>query len=192
MSFKSLVIIEDRSQIDALISLAKGEPVPIALNKDVGQELTGRGMEFKTPGDYGLTEDKLEEEGLTWLRSFADIKIKDNKNLKELLVHDGLAVWWFLEDQIYLNRFVFPRMMHTIKQVIILDRIIKAEEPDLICYAAGDTDGKDQVWSFSSASRVIRFMSEFRNISTATVFNQSGLWRLPKPLKKFILIYGNG
>ncbi len=190
MSFKSLVIIEDRSQIDKLISLAKGKPMVIALNDDVGQELTSKGVEFKTPGDYGLPEEKLEEEGLKWFRSFADIKIKDGKNIKELIVHDGLSVWWYVEDQIYLNRFVFPRMMHTIKQVIIMEKIIKSEEPALVCYAKGDTKGKDQVWSFSSASRVIEFMCKFRNIATATVSSPASLWRLPKTLKTFILIYG--
>jgi hypothetical protein len=190
MSFKSLVIIEDRSQIDALISLAKGNPTVIALNDDVGQELTSRGVEFKTPEDYSLSEEKLEEEGLKWFRSFPDIKVKDNKNLKEIVVHDGLSVWWWVEDQIYLNRFVCPRMMHTIKQVIILDRIIKAEEPALVCYAKGNTKGKDQVWSFSSASRVIEFMCKFRNIATVTVSSPASLWRLPKTLKKFIFVYG--
>jgi UDP-N-acetylglucosamine 2-epimerase len=190
MKNTSLIIIEERGQIDALISLAKGKPAVIALNDDVGQELTTRGVEFKTPGDYGLSEDKLEEEGLIWFRSFADIKIKDNKNLKELIVHDGLSVWWYVEDQIYLNRFVFPRMMHTIKQAMILDRIIKAEEPALVCYAKGDTNGTDQVWSFSSASRVIEFMCKFRTITTATVSNPASLWRLPTTLKKFMFIYG--
>jgi len=190
MSFKSLVIIEDRSQIDKLISLAKGKPTVIALNDDVGQELTSRGVEFKTLEDYGLSEEKLEEAGLKWFRSFPDIKIKDNKNLKEIVLHDGLSVWWWVEDQIYLNRFVFPRMMHTIKQVIILDRIIKAEEPALVCYAKGDAKGTDQVWSFSSASRAIEFMCKFRNIATASFSSPASLWRLPKTLKTFILIYG--
>jgi hypothetical protein len=190
MSFKSLVIIEEPGQIDALIALAKGNPTVIALNNDVGQELAYRGVEFKTPGDYGLSEEKLEEEGLKWFQSFPDIKIKDGKNIKELIVHDGLTVWWWIEDQIYLNRFVFPRMMHTIKQTMILDRIIKAEEPSLICYARGDTDLTNQVWSFSSASRVIEFMCKFRNIATATFSKPSSLWRLPTTLKKFMFIYG--
>jgi hypothetical protein len=190
MSFKSLVIIEEPSQIDALIALAKGNPTVIALNNDVGQELAYRGVEFKTPENYGLSEEDMEYEGLKWFRSFADAKIKDNKNLKELIVHDGLSVWWFVEDQIYLSRFVFPRMMHTIKQTIMLERILKAEEPALVCYARGDTKGKDQVWSFSSASRVIEFMCKFRSIATATVSSPASLWRLPKTLKTFILIYG--
>lgn len=67
MSSEPLVIIEDRSQIDKLISLAKGKVTLVALNNDVGQELASRGLEFKTLEDDGLSEKYLKEEGLKGL-----------------------------------------------------------------------------------------------------------------------------
>ena len=99
MNSKSLVLIENRSQIDELMSLAKTKQcgdtklLVIALNRPFSQELARRGMEFKTPEDYGLSEEYLEEESLKWLRAFPSIKVKDNKNIKQLVTYDGISIW---------------------------------------------------------------------------------------------------
>ena len=178
MKKKSLVIIEDQGQIDKLVSLAEGKPTIIALNNCVAQKLADRGFEFKTPENYGLSEEDLEDGSLKWFRAFPEIKVKDGKNIKELLVHDGLSVWWWVEEPIYQSRFVFTRVSQIIKQAIILERIIRAEEPALVCYARDDTP----------VSMVAELICESRNIARAT--SPVNRRRLPKKLKILAFIYG--
>lgn len=186
MSSKSLIILEDRSQIDKLISLAKGKPILIALNRDVSQELASRGVEFKAPKDYGFLEESeeyldVDDKGFKWLRSFINIKVRNNRNIKEILTYDGVSIWWLVEEQIYNNQFVFHRVGKIVKQVFMLDHIIRAEDPTMTYYAKNDTP----------ASIVIGFICKSRNITTTTICRSFGIKRyLSQKLKAVLYIYG--
>jgi hypothetical protein len=192
MNSKSLIIIEEPSQIDALISLAKAgreenaEPVLVALNSSVKGELGKRGLSFKTYEDYGFLEESTEYvdidgKGFDWLRSTVDIKIDRNKNLKEALTYDGASIWWLVEEQIYSSRFAFHSLGEIIKRVFLLDCIIKTEAPSTVCYADNGT----------SASIVTEFICKKRNIATATICRSSAIRRyLSHQLKAFLFIYG--
>lgn len=186
MDNKSLIILEDRGQIDKLISLAKGKPILIALNSDVGQELASKGVEFKTPKDYGLLEESeeyldVDDKGFRWLRSFINIKVRDNRNIKEILTYHGASIWWLVEEQIYNNQFVFHRVGKIVKQVFMLDHMIRAEDPTMTYYAKNDTP----------ASIVIGFICKSRNIATATICRSFGIKRyLAQKLKAILYIYG--
>lgn len=184
---KSLVIIEDPNQIDKLIPLVRTkqggdvEQTVIALDKDVCQELARKDQEFKTPEDYGLSGEYLEDKGLKWFTSFPNIKTKGNKNIKEIVTHDGLSVWWLVDETFYVSRFVFHSVREIIKQVILLDHIIKAEEPAMVYYAQNDTP----------TSIVIRFICKSRNIATATISRSSSIKRrLSQRLKAIAYVYG--
>jgi len=187
MSSKFLVIIEEPGQIDKLISLVGTKegggikPRIIALSKGVCQELARRELEFKTPQDYGLSDGDIEDEALKWLRSFPNIKIRDNKNIKEIMVYDGISLWWLVDELFYLSPYVFHQVRDIVKQVIILDHVTKAEEPSVIYYAQNDTP----------VSRAIEFICESKNIATVKVSHSSGIKRfLSQKRKEIIYTYG--
>ncbi|MFC1992246.1 CDP-glycerol glycerophosphotransferase family protein [Chloroflexota bacterium] len=182
-----LTIIEEPRQIDGLISLAASKrkrnikPRVIALHKDVQKELARRGLESKTLQDYGLSEGDLEEEGLKWFRAFPNIKIKDNKNIKELITYDGISVWWLVDELFYLSPYVFHKVREIVKQVIILDHITKVEGPSMVCYAQNDTP----------ISRAIEFICKSKNIATVKAFPSSSIKRLlSQKLKVMVYTYG--
>lgn len=176
---KSVVIIEEKNYINELLGLTereqKGEvePTVIALSSDVSQKLTASGVKFKKPEDYGLTEEYLREKGLAWFRTFPNHKVKDNKNIKELLIYNGLSLWWFVEQQLYMSGFAFPRVQDVIKQVISLDTIVKAEEPAKIYFADTDT----------LASKVIKSICRTRQIATVAISHSS----IIKKIRRFLV-----
>jgi glycosyltransferase involved in cell wall biosynthesis len=160
-----LALIEEPGQIDRLFSLVgarqKGDVKPkvVALNIDVCQELARRGLAFKTPQDYGLSDTEIEDEALKWFRAFPNIKTKDNKNIKELITYNNISVWWLVDELFYLSKYVFPQVRETVKNVIIIDHIIRAESPSKVYYVRSDTP----------VSRVIEFVCKSRNIATTKV-----------------------
>ena len=129
MHSKTLVIVEDSYQIDKLLDLARARQkvgvslVLVALTQKVSEALSSRGLEFKTIENYGISNEYLEEEGLKWFRSFPNIKTKDNKNIKELITHDGISMWWLVDELLYQSHYAFHQLRGMIKQVILLDQI---------------------------------------------------------------------
>ena len=136
---KTVAIIDDRSQIDKLISMIRKkqseniEVTVVALNNDIWRELSGKGLKFKTLEDYGLSGGDLEEKTLKWFRSWSNTKVRDSKNIKELLEHESLSVWWLVDEIIYLSQFVFNiSVRETLRQAIMFDHIISAENPSMV------------------------------------------------------------
>ncbi len=182
-----LAIIEEPGQIDKLISLARTKqrgdvkPRVIALHKDVCQELARRGLEFKALEDYGLSDGDIEDEGLKWLRSFPDIKTKDNKNIKELITYKDISVWWLVDELFYLSPYVFSQVKELVKQVIILDHITKAENSSTVYYVRNDTP----------VSRAIEFICKSKNIATVKIPHSSNIKRLlSQGLRAIVYKYG--
>ncbi len=181
----ALLIIDDPNQVDSLISLAGGEQdngglTIIAINEDVCNELAARGLEYKTLADYGLSEGDIEDEVVKWFRKWPDTRIKDNKNIKELILYSDISLWWLVDEVLYWHSFIFPSLKQVISQVIALNHIIRAEEPSVIYYAQ---NGKP-------ASRIIRLMCESRDIQAVTTPGSPRMGqRLSRSLRTIVYIY---
>lgn len=182
-----LVLIEEPGHIDRLIPLIRekqrGDTTPtiIALGKDACQELAYRGVAFKMPQDYGLSEEEIADEGLRWFRSWPNIKVRDGKNIKELMAYDGISIWWLIDDSLYLSPFVFHRVRDIIKQVVIFDRITEVKDPSVIYYVRNDTP----------VSRAIEFICKSKHIATVSICRSSSIRQLlSKKLKAIAYIYG--
>ncbi len=105
----------------------------ICLNTHVYQELARRGLDCKMPADYGLSSTEIEEDALKWFRTFPNAPVRDNKNIKEILQHEGISVWWLVDETIYLSQFVFNTSAKEIlRQTIMFDHIISAENPSMV------------------------------------------------------------
>jgi len=168
---KALIIVEEKSQIEELVSLARkqkrqdGALTLIALDDAITYESEKDKLAFKKRGDYTLSNDFLQQESLKWFRLLADCRLRNNQNIKELLTYKGIALWWLVEQQIYMSKFAFTRMQDIIKQAIVLDRIIKSEQPSVIYY----TD------SHSPVSGIIKIICQAGNIVAVTVAHKSSV-----------------
>lgn len=189
MGAEALIIIENRNQVDKLISLAMREeqrrgdlkPTVVALSEDVGHELATRGLEFKTLADYELPEEEIREEEIEWFRTWPDAKIKDNKNIKETILYDNASLWWLVDEVLYYNSFAFPSVKEVVNQVTIFNRIVSIEKPSVIYYAQNN----------GPASGVIEHICKSRNIPAVTIPGASRLKRrLSQKLRTVVYIYG--
>jgi UDP-N-acetylglucosamine 2-epimerase len=185
MKAKSLVIIDDPNQADRLIALAGrnqgGDRLTVvALNEGVYRDLAARGLEYKTPADYGLSDGDIEDELVKWFRTLPDTKIKDNKNIKELLVHDGISLWWLVDEVLYWHSFIFPSLKQVISQVIALNNIIGVEEPGAVYYAKNS----------KPASRILELICNSRNIQAVAIPGSYFIGRrLSRRLRGMVYIY---
>ena len=186
---ESLIIIEDRNQVERLISLAKkGEqkrsdikPTVVALSEDVCRELAARGLKFKTLADYGLSNESIEDEGVNWFRRWPDAKIKDSKNIKEAILYGDISLWWLVDDVLYWDSFVFPSLKKVVNQATILSHIVSAEEPSVIYYARNNTP----------ASGVLKLICKSRNIPAITIPGSPRLKRrISQRLRAMVYIFG--
>lgn len=141
MSSKQLVIVEARSEVDRLVPAAEEGrmPVIVTLNDNLSDELRQRGLLVKTLEDYGLSEERLEEEGLKWFRSFPGVKTRDNRSIKEQLTYEGVSVWWLVDELLYLSPYVFHELRQVIRHVIAFEHIIRAEAPSAVYYISNNT-----------------------------------------------------
>ncbi len=141
-----LAVVSNPDEIHKLTSRIKSRPNIdidkarfIALNTSTYQGLTKKGLDCKMPADYGLSDAEADEEALKWFRAFPNAKLKNGKNIKELLEHKGLSIWWLVDETIYWSTFVFRNssLREALKQAIIFDHILKAENPSMVWCTRG-------------------------------------------------------
>ena len=137
-SGKVIAIIEDPKEMRKLSCFIKRKENArielkfVALNIHTYQELIKARLDCKMPADYRLSSVELEEEALNWFREFPNAKLRDGKNIKEILQHEGISVWWLIDEHLYLNQFVFTSVRESIRQIIMFDHILKNENPTMI------------------------------------------------------------
>lgn len=163
MEARSLIIVENTNQVDRLITLAKknpkkGEVRLVTLDESVHRELAARKLECKTLKDYGLSEGDIADEVVKWFRKWPDTGIKDSKNIKELILYDGISLWWLVDEVLYWHSFIFPSLKEVVSQVVILNHILRAEEPSLVYFSQ---NGK-------TTSRILELICNSRNIEAFT------------------------
>ncbi|MFC1979245.1 glycosyltransferase family 4 protein, partial [Chloroflexota bacterium] len=184
---KFLIIIEDRSQINELLAQAEQRKAVeasievISMNRNVNDELQRLHVKSKTLDDYGLSEEYLEEEGMKWFKSFPSIKIRNGKDIKELLAYNGISIWWLLDEVLYRSPYLFKQLQATIKHLIAFEYIVKVEKPSRIYYINND----------SCVSKVLDFVCREKSIRTAKAASSPGIRQaLSNWIKVKIFQYG--
>ncbi|MER3408497.1 MAG: hypothetical protein C4292_07285, partial [Nitrososphaera sp.] len=120
----------------------KAELVIVCSNDEVGKSLSERGYAYKTIPGYVQADAGRELRNATeWMSAWPDTPILDGKSFKELLVYEGVSIYWFLQTRFYLRR---------VRELIILidrvGKIIDAENPDRVWVKGG----KDAIHIVSS------------------------------------------
>ncbi len=137
MKHKRLIIVCTRDQVKRVTPLIEqnrdAELVIASLNVDACPELRHRGLIFKTAEDYGISDNDITEEGINWFKAWSNTKIKDNRNIKELLVYEGISVWWLVNTWLYSSTFFYDSFASVLRHIAVIERILTVENPDEVC-----------------------------------------------------------
>jgi len=135
---KVLAFIFDNEKIQEFlesIHLDK-EIIIVCKSNDIKAKLVKLGIECKTIYEYSHDTNEELQKAIDWIKTWPDKKIWNNKTFKELLVYDGLSIYWFLEMRLYLYR-----IQELILLIENLRKIISKVNPDSI-WIKGSKDAK--------------------------------------------------
>ena len=102
--------------INSVLSTTNKEIVVVCANEEVSQRMSDQGDQWRTLGSYSQTDDANLQKAIEWMRAWPDKPVLNGKSFKELLVYEGVSIFWFLQTRFYLHR---------IRDLIILIECIK-------------------------------------------------------------------
>jgi len=135
---KRLAFIFDNEKIEEYLeSIHLDKEINIVCkSNDTKEKLAKLGIECKTINEYSHDTSEELQKSIDWIKTWPDKKIRNNNSFKELLVYDGLSIFWLLESRLY-----FYRIQELILLIENLRKIISIENPDSI-WVKGSKDAK--------------------------------------------------
>lgn len=150
---KGLVLIfEERGAKEFADSVSKTETQLLIIcgSEEIRKMLSRSGYSSKTIADYQDSDAELKN-ARNWMSTWPDRPILNGKSFKELLVYQGISIYWFLQTRFYLHR---------IRDLIVLtdriSKIISIEAPERI-WVKGSQDVRRIVESLRGQSTVAKF-----------------------------------
>jgi len=126
---KRLAFIFDNEKIQEFLEWIHydKENIIVCKSNDTKAKLTKLGIESKTIYEYSYDTNEELQKAIDWIKLWPDKKIWNDRTFKELLVYDGLSIYWFLEMRLYLYR-----IQELILLIERLRKIISIENPQSI------------------------------------------------------------
>lgn len=135
--------------IDSARRAAK-EFIIVCANDEMNRKLSDAGYMCKTLSSYSQDSTELQN-ALDWMKTWPDKPILNGKSFKELLVHRGVSIYWFLQTRFYLHR---------VRELIILIERIKhvfdVEKPDIV-WIKGNEDARYIISNLYGAHNIAGF-----------------------------------
>ncbi len=140
---KQLVLVFGESSAPELLESLKKhgkEITVVCANDEIKTKLVSLGYECKTLGDYYTSSSDSGnselQRSMSWIQRWPDTPVLRDRSFKELLVYNGISIYWFL-----LNRLYLLRMKELLVLVDRIKKIIAVERAgDVI--VIGNTDAK--------------------------------------------------
>lgn len=127
-------IFEEQGSKEFIDSIKSDNKLFICRNDEIKKKLEKENFTCRTIQEITTVTDKEITKAIRWIKSWPDLKMYENKNFKEMLVYDGISIYWFLESRLFFYR---------IKELLILIEQIKQifsnERPQKI-WIKGDND----------------------------------------------------
>ena len=127
-----LVVIETMRDAPRLLILAgdagSGKLTVFATGPSVAAELGSRYPAVKTKDDYSLSDEDWRK-GMDGNSRLANSDISGSGNIKDMLVHRQLSLWWLIEQPLYVSRFAAPSVKEKIETLIMLEKVLADETP---------------------------------------------------------------
>jgi len=124
---KSINFIWESCQIE---KISKDDFV-ILLEDSLENSLKEIGIKYKQVKDYFKFEelDELNKESIFWLKNWANNKIFDGKNFKELFSSMNISLWWFIDFWMFYHETHIITVKETCKFVNIVKKVLEVEKP---------------------------------------------------------------
>jgi glycosyltransferase involved in cell wall biosynthesis len=100
----------------------------------IHDKLYSEGVDHNLISDYKLDFD-VELKALDWLKNWSNSKIFHGKNIKELFIHEGISLWWFMELAMFqpFKEFKYsPSLKELIEKMELVKKVIDIENPTKI------------------------------------------------------------
>ena len=103
----------------------------ILLDEQLEQTLIDKKISYKKINDYFNFEelDELNKESIFWLKKWADNKIFDGKNFKELFSSMDVSLWWFIDFWIFYHETHIITVKESCRFIGIVKRVLEVEKP---------------------------------------------------------------
>ena len=121
---KELVLIFDEELAVPQADSIRASMIVCASDK-ARRRLSEMGLQCRTMAEYSQDAAGDQQRALSWIQKWPDMPVLDGKSFKELLVYNGVSIYWFLQTRFY---------MHRMKELLVLTErigaVIAAEKPD--------------------------------------------------------------
>ena len=136
MKHKRLIFCEKGSfeKIKTVLKTDHSDNVIICMDDAIHEKLYSNGVDHNLISDYKLDFD-VELKALDWLKNWSNSKIFHGKNIKELFIHKGTSLWWFMELAIFqpFKEFKYsPSIKELIERIEFVKKVVDIENPTKI------------------------------------------------------------
>jgi len=150
--------------LDSALSVSNKENIVIVCaNDEISQNLSELGYQCRSIGSYSRASDAELQNAVEWMKTWPDKSILNGKSFKELLVYEGVSIYWFLQTRLYLHRvrdllFLIEHIKHVLEEEMPVRVWIKGnEEVRYIIssmYGAQDIAGFEQLEKEKDQSKI--------------------------------------
>ena len=99
------------------------ESLIIAGNELIKNKITSLGYDCKLITSYSRNPNDEINKAIDWIKKWPDIPISNGKSFKDILVYEGISIFWFLETRLYLYRI--QSLIPLIEQIQNCNGILK-------------------------------------------------------------------
>jgi len=136
---KILTIASSQNDVKKILptlrEFKKNKIIVFELGGDLLPKIKNYGFIYKNLNDYKSLQKKLSkvnEKAIKWIKKWSNKKI-NKKIFKELVTFDNINLWWFVDAWFYqFSMSHFYSIDEIIKNIEIIDTVIKKENPDKI------------------------------------------------------------
>ena len=120
--------------IKSILKVNNADNTIICMDDAIHEKLYSEGVDHNRISDYKLDFD-VELKALDWLKNWSNSKIFHGKNIKELFIHEGTSLWWFMELAFFqpFKEFKYsPSIKESIEKIELVKKVIDIEKPTKI------------------------------------------------------------
>ncbi len=132
---KHLVFCEKNSfqQVKSLL-ISEKHVTLVCLDEEIREELERKKIPYKVISDYKFDFD-IANKCIDWFKTWANSKIFEGKNVKELFTYRQVSLWWFMEIAIFESfkgvKFPIP-IKKIIEEIEFVKKVIETEKPERV------------------------------------------------------------
>lgn len=94
----------------------------VCATNEIKSKLSSSEIKCKTIIEYSYDNSELQK-AISWIQRWPDVPVLNGKSFKELLIYNGISIYWFLQTRFYLHRMKeLLVLIERIKHVISIEK----------------------------------------------------------------------